>query len=185
VTQPVDFSNAEWERSLRQFAVSEGMRQTYDFVDYFVFHKGLYDVVPPLVVGRSYWDHWLVWKGLAAGVPVVDGSKFFVAVHQNHGYGYHPGGKHGTNVDALAQRNNALSGNGREQASLLRVTHKLTRQGAVRRVMFRRVVNFPPFLHAYQFAVESTFNLRKRLGLRRQSVRKVFSREGHSNAAGT
>lgn len=184
VTQPLDFSSGSWERELRQFTATKGVRQNYQLIDYFAFNKGLYDKVPPLVVGRSYWDWWLIWKALSARVPVVDGSAAFTAVHQNHGHAYHPDGKHGTNVDSLALRNRSLAGDGRELANLVDVTHKLTRDGEIRRVRLRRVRNHPVVWKTYQFGADSTFKLRKLLGLRRESLRKLFSRGRHSDAAG-
>jgi hypothetical protein len=179
VTTALDFDNVLWEQELRRYAIATGVLQIRDFVDFFVFPKGLFDHVPRFVVGRSYWDHWLVWKALAARVPVVDGTEFFVAVHQNHGYGYHPQGKQGTNEDALAMQNRALAGKGRELRSLMDVTHKLTRWGAIRRVFLRRQLNHPHALATQQFVLEKTFRIRKRLGLRRQTFINLAEKTIH------
>lgn len=75
VTELVDFASPSWGSGLRQFARAHGILQKRHFVDYFAFPKDLYDRVPKLVVGRSYWDHWLVWKALSIPAPVVDGAK--------------------------------------------------------------------------------------------------------------
>jgi len=182
VTWKLDFGGEAWEQQLRQLALSKGMRQTYDFVDFFVFRKGLYDRVPPFLLGRSYWDSWLVWKALSTPVPVVDGTDFFVAVHQNHDYSYHPQGKKGTNEDALAMRNRNLAGSGAELRTLVDATHKLTREGEVRRVRFRKQINDPRVRNVWQSAVESSFEVRKRLGLRREMLRKVFATLRHTDA---
>ena len=79
-------------------------------MDYFVFSKGLYRNIPPLVVGISYWDWWAVWSALAQGVPVVDCTAYVTAVHQNHGYAPHPDGKGGTHLGPLAMQNYRLAG---------------------------------------------------------------------------
>src|SRR5205823_4573888 len=105
VTAPIDFARDEWGEELRRLATTKGKKQIPDYVDFFVFPRGFYTDVPALVVGRSYWDHWLVWRALHGGLPMIDASRFVVAVHQNHSYGYHPEGKQGTNEDALAMRN--------------------------------------------------------------------------------
>jgi hypothetical protein len=182
VTSNIDFDNPDWERLVRGLAVSGGMKQTYDFVDFFAFRKGLYDHVPPFVLGRSSWDSWLVWKALSVPVPVVDGTPFFVAVHQNHEYGYHPQGKKGTNEDDLAMRNRALAGDGSELNTLLDVTHKLTREGRIRKVRFRKQLGNPQVRKTWQFALESTFETRKRFGLRRDSIRKLLAKFPHTDS---
>src|ERR1700730_1694260 len=79
VTEPIDFDNPNWSKDLRMLAQKKGFRQKMHFVDYFVFSKGLYDEVPPLLIGRSFWDHWLVWKALSRQAPVVDCTRFVVA----------------------------------------------------------------------------------------------------------
>src|SRR5882672_6065943 len=105
IIDPLPFADPSWQESLRKIALATGAQQLPHFIDYFVFNKGLYDEVPPLLIGRSYWDWWLLWKALSRGAAVVDCTLFAVAVHQNHGHGYHPKGKQGTNEDELAQRN--------------------------------------------------------------------------------
>jgi len=79
IVKSIDFNNSEWASALRQLVQRTGFRQKRHFVDYFVFSKGLYDQVPPLVVGRSWWDHWLVWKALSSSVPVIDCSSAVLA----------------------------------------------------------------------------------------------------------
>jgi hypothetical protein len=179
VTKPLDFSSDRWAQDLRQYALTSGLRQMHAFIDFFVFPKGLYDHVPRLVVGRWYWDQWLVWKALAKSAPVVDGTEFFLAVHQNHGYAYHPQGQKGTGEDALAMRNRALAGNGRDLKTLLDVTHKLTRWGAIRRVFFRRQLSEPHVAASLQFAMDKTFSLRKRMGLRKKTISKLSEKILH------
>lgn len=181
VTHSLDFKSSGWEGELKRLALSKGVRQTYDFVDFFAFPKGLYDRVPSFVVGRSYWDAWLVWKALSKPAPVVDGTQFFVAVHQNHGYGYHPEGKKGTNEDALAMRNRALAGNGTELNTLVDATYKLSRDGKIRRVRFRKQFSDPRPRKIWQFGLEHTFEARKRLGLRREPIRRLFEKLRHTD----
>jgi hypothetical protein len=109
ITEPyVDFSPAA-ENALREFARKTGVLQPGYSVDYFLFTKGLYSSMPPLVIGRVWWDHWLVWHARHSGADVVDVSSQVMAIHQNHDYGYHPQGAQGVWNDeqALANYHNA------------------------------------------------------------------------------
>jgi hypothetical protein len=183
IVAPVDFADPEWSTKLRHLAKTTGRRQDANFLDYFVFPKGLYQEIPPLLIGRSYWDHWLVWKALDAKARVVDCSRFVVAVHQNHDYGYHPQGKLGTNIDALAVRNYELSGNGRRLRSIPDSTHAMTADGRIYPTPLRRIGHtlvcwsqkFLAFFGKQGF-LNCTFGIRKRLGLRREHIQSARSR---------
>jgi hypothetical protein len=113
---------------------------------------------------------------------VLDCSDYAVAVHQNHGYAYHPQGKQGTNEDALARRNADLCGHGSQLRSIIDSSHKLTSTGKIRRTPFRRYIAEHPaklrFEKIWQSVLINTFAVRKRLGLRRQTVRNLL---GHEN----
>lgn len=176
VAEAVDFERKDWASNLQQLALTAGHPQIPEYVDFFVFPKGLYDRVPPLIVGRSYWDHWLVWKALSAGAPVIDCTQFLVPVHQNHGYGYHAKGKQGTNEDALARRNLELSGNGRHLRYIIDATHKLGKDGKIRWTPFRRQLTRYSPRNLRQSLAEDTLWLRSRLGLRRQTLGKILAR---------
>jgi hypothetical protein len=188
VTGPIDFSRADWAADLRHLALTTGALQHPGFIDYFVFPKGLYDRLPSLLIGRSYWDHWLVWKALSDGAALLDCSAFAVPVHQTHDYGYHPDGKRGTDRDDLARRNKFLSGNGRHLRSILDSTHRLTREGQIRRNFLRPMIRSTPFgrvdygrtllkmREQCQSLINKTFRIRNRIGLRRETLRKLLGR---------
>lgn len=176
VSHLIDFQSPDWPQHLHGLATTTGFHQSQDFIDFFVFPRELYDEVPPLVVGRSYWDHWLVWKALSLGVPVVDCSRFLPAVHQNHGYAYHPQGKQGTNEDALAQRNMQLCANGKHLRSMHDATHAMTRTGRIMWTPLRRQWTTLLDLRHKQAILDHTFNMRKRLGLRRETLNKLRGR---------
>ena len=102
---------AEWAAPLRARARAKGWQRGGDWIDYFVFRRGFYlGKIPEMVIGRVYWDQWLVWKAREMGAVVVDASEAVLAVHQNHDYGYHPAGKTGVWTDELARRNYELAG---------------------------------------------------------------------------
>lgn len=177
VTDPIDFQASDWPEHIHKQAITTGFHQSQDFIDFFVFPRGLYGPVPRLVVGRSYWDHWLVWKALSLGVPVVDCSRFLVVVHQNHSYTYHPQGKQGTNEDALAQRNMQLCANGKHLRSMHDATHAMTKSGRIIWTPLRRQWNTLCELRHKQGFLEHTFQLRKQLGLRRETLNKLRGRK--------
>jgi hypothetical protein len=95
IAAPCDFSNPDWPIRVRELALQTNKQRTPDWIDYFVFSRGLFVELPPLVVGRVHWDNWTVWKALEMKKPVVDATRVVIAVHQNHDYGHHPQGKIG------------------------------------------------------------------------------------------
>ena len=192
ITEPVDFADPDWANAVRALARTTGRRQIPDFVDYFAFSRGLYNEVPPLVVGRSSWDWWLVWKALASDATVVDGTDFILAIHQNHGYAYHPRGKQGTNDDAIAQYNLAIAGGPAHLRCTAHSTHKLDRLGRLKpasgwkpywfpvasaweRVCgnAKRDLIFKVWLPAWHSCLDATRTVRTRLGLRSRAKRQL------------
>jgi hypothetical protein len=105
ITQPLEFSRPAWQEELVQLARLEGFQRFPYNIDYFAFRRGLYTQIPDLVIGRNWWDEWLVWQAGAVGVPVVDVSDVVCAVHQNHDYSYHPQGMAGVWNDDSTQEN--------------------------------------------------------------------------------
>jgi hypothetical protein len=95
ITTPCDFENPDWQRQIRDLALQTNKQRTPDWIDYFIFSRGLFTELPPLVVGRVFWDNWIVWKVIKMNKPVVDVSRVVTAVHQNHDYRHHPQGKAG------------------------------------------------------------------------------------------
>jgi hypothetical protein len=132
-------------------------------------------------------------------VPAVDCTETVIAVHQNHGYGYHPSGKHGTNVDPLAKRNYVLGGKWNRLRCIVDCRYRLTRQGEIRyrpitgRLIrdikyfswkFREfmqwglpdVLRYKVWLPVWHFALDVTRPVRSPLGLRSQAVREKGKR---------
>ncbi len=109
ITAPLDFDKPDWEQQVVALARGEGVQRFYHNIDYFVFPRGMYSEIPALVIGRIWWDHWLVGKAHALGAAVVDASEVVCAVHQNHDYGYHAKGMEGVWGDEDARRNHELA----------------------------------------------------------------------------
>jgi hypothetical protein len=166
VTQLWDFDRADWEQELRSLALNCGVRRLVE-IDYFVFPRGLYRDMPPLVIGRCWWDHWMVWKARSLRVAVVDCTSAAMVIHQNHEFSRMLSGfrEEGSNW------NYALAGQGRHLGTFLDSTHQLMGSGWVRRSALRKEYAF--LSHPFQNFKNATFPLRKRLGLRKGMWRKV------------
>ena len=127
----LDLAQPDWETSLRQLARKANRPRPAQWIDYFLFSKGLYyKKVPEFVIGRPGWDNWLLWYPLSIKVPVVDASQDVLAVHQNHDYGYHPAGAEGVWHGEEAQQNYQLHQG--KFATLAYATHVL-RYGRLQR----------------------------------------------------
>jgi hypothetical protein len=84
----IDFQQPDWAAQIRQRAQQEGRLQIARSIDYFAFARGLYPAMPPLAIGRFWWDNWLLWKARSLGAGVVDASRAVLVVHQNHDYSH-------------------------------------------------------------------------------------------------
>jgi hypothetical protein len=174
VTELIDFTAKDWAIKLHRLTVTAGHLQIPAFMDFFLFPRGLYDSVPPLVVGYAYWDHWMVWKALSAGYPVLDASACIVPVHQNHAYSTTPERTKGSHTDAIAMRNYEVSGGGKHLRSMVDSTHRMRANGEIRRTPFRRVFESAAVLSVRQMVVDKTLPLRERLGLRRRKPERTL-----------
>jgi hypothetical protein len=78
---------------LRRRALQEGRLRGYAALDYFVFPRGLFDPLPPFLIGRANFDNWLVWRARSRSYPVVDATRGVTAIHQSHDYSHVAGGR--------------------------------------------------------------------------------------------
>lgn len=178
VTAPIDFHQEGWDRDLRKLAVSTGIQQDDRWIDFFLFNRGLYDSMPALIVGHCYWDNWMVWMALsAAGLPVIDVSRFVTAVHQNHGYNPKFGRTKGVPSDPLSIWNLEVIGGSSHTGTILSATHRIASDGRIQRnvwhyVPVRRMRGLGQFslyrvwLPVWHFALGITRPVRHALGIR-------------------
>ncbi len=131
VMEPIDFAVPDWQERIVARAKSDGIRRFYHAIDYFAFTRGLYREMPALVVGRIWWDHWMVWKALAQGSAVVDVSEVVCAVHQNHDYSHVPEGWQSVANDEDARRNLEAAGGHAHLRTIEDATFRLTADGIV------------------------------------------------------
>jgi len=162
------------EDGLIQFAHASGVQQPGYSVDYFLFSRGLYAEMPPLVIGRIWWDHWLVWHARDAGADVVDVSSEVTAIHQNHDYGYHPEGAKGVWNDeqAVANYNNA---GGRWHLYTIDDATSILESNGERRNWRRFTAPYwrywrPHVIPHWHSFLDATRSVRHKLGIRKHTI---------------
>ena len=185
VTEPLPFGEGDWRERLGHRARAQGALQPGHTVDYFAFRRGLYREMPALVIGRIWWDHWLVWKARHERAAVVDVTQVAMCVHQNHNYGYHSNGATGVRTDEQAQRNFALAGGRRHLYTIEDASHVLTLKGEC--ANWRRLwapswrLLRPKVVPGWYALLNATRPLRRALGLRRVRMAPMPARmQGHA-----
>jgi len=130
INKPLQFERDDWRAQLHEQVLREGKQRTPDYIDYFAFSRGVLGAeLPPLVVGRVFWDNWTVWKVRDAGYPVVDVSAAVMAVHQNHDYGHVQLGKQAVYYGDEARRNYELAGGWKHLRTIADATEVLHEEG--------------------------------------------------------
>lgn len=173
ILEPWDFESPDWDGSLDRYVQERGSLLDATGIDYFVFPRGLYYDMPPLVIGRIWWDHWLIWRARSLGTPVVDATRAVRAIHQNHDYSYHPAGAQGVWHDAQAQRNYEIAGGKWHLYTIEDSTHALEPDGIERKLWYR----WAPILRAARPYVMPVWHklltwtrpVRHSLGIRRET----------------
>lgn len=119
-------------QAVQQRARAEGKRRGAAAIDWFVFPRGLFDDMPPFLVGRAGFDNWLLWHARQSA-PVVDASAAVVAVHQPHAYRHLAGGWEEAYYGDEAAHNLELVGRRGRLFTLHDASHRLTRDLRLRR----------------------------------------------------
>jgi hypothetical protein len=201
IAQPLDFANPRWQESVREIAARANDQRDAWWIDYFAFPRGFYaKKIPQFAVTRCSWDNWLVWKAISSGALVVDASASVLAIHQNHGYSYHPMGKVGVWTDEYAQRNLALAGGWKHLRTIADAKFRLTPDGiepnrarywhgTKRTVQLAYGYTKRDFTHriwlpAWHRCLDLTRPLRARLGLRSRAARQAQASRKESPRAG-
>ena len=122
-------SHSSVRSQLRESALERGRLRGYAALDYFVFRRGLFDPVPPFLIGRACFDNWLVWRARELNRPVVDATGSVVAIHQSHDYAHVAGGLDEAYGGPEARYNERLAGGRAHIYSLHDATHRLHRHG--------------------------------------------------------
>jgi hypothetical protein len=167
----LDFAGGGEEKFRREI-LPHGVPGDHTAIDLFVFPLDAYLEVPPLALGRAWFDQWLIKEARRLKMPVVDITEVAPAIHQTHAYGHIEGGQKGAYWGEEALRSLAIYGGRPHAFTLLDVTHELTSAGRLRRVHFRREKHLAR-QWLWQNLVLRTASTRARLGLRRRSAGKT------------
>ncbi len=109
VWELLDFSESWIERIKKEVQIN-GFLYSPTGLDYFVHVRGQWRGLPPFALGRTAWDNWLVKKAVEDDIPIIDGTGYITAIHQDHGYTHRPGGKKEIWQGIEAKRNRAMAG---------------------------------------------------------------------------
>ena len=165
LNEPIDFAS-NGEQKLRREILPHGSSGDDTAIDVFVFPRDVYSEVPPLAIGRAWFDQWLIKEARRLGMPVVDITHKARAIHQNHAYAHIVGGQKGAYWGEEALRSLAIYGGKPHAFYLLDATHEITQGGEIQPVRFRRARH-----HAHQWFwrnfVLRTASVRNKLGIRR------------------
>lgn len=74
-------------------------------MDYFIFTRGLWEGLKPLVIGRGGYDSALVSFCLKGAIPVIDATYMIPALHQHHDYAHIKGKQREVVAGVDARRN--------------------------------------------------------------------------------
>ncbi len=133
ITTLVDFDSPSWEQDVR--AIADKSRWRIVGMDYFVFPRGQFSHMPAFAV-RPYFDNWFVWDGREQGIPVIDATKFALAIHQEHPYPPMVGQQPGMHKGTEAQINLELLGGKDRAYRLMESSHRMNRAGAIRPYLY-------------------------------------------------
>ncbi|MBP9876971.1 MAG: hypothetical protein KBF71_01380 [Alphaproteobacteria bacterium] len=88
ITQPITDMSREVLSQLRTEALTTGDMYPAGGTDFFLAPKSLFSNIPAFLLGRGYWDNWLMYWAKKSGAAVVDTTADIVAIHQNHDYSH-------------------------------------------------------------------------------------------------
>lgn len=145
---------------------NEGRLAGPEWIDYFVFKRGLVGQMPSFAVGRAGWDNWLIWRMRSLGIPVVDATGYVLALHQNHDYRHVVGGFEETRLGSEGEANRALAGGRGRLYTMEQATHRLTPKGLRLNWGHERILK--DARAAWFRFLDRTRPIRHRIGLRKR-----------------
>jgi hypothetical protein len=86
VEEEIDFESPQWMTKLRK-RVQEQLPKAVPLpigADIFVFRRGTFSHLKPLILGRLAWDNYLIFVACRSKHPVVDISPAVIVIHQHH-----------------------------------------------------------------------------------------------------
>jgi hypothetical protein len=133
VTQPIKFTEEDWEKHLRERVKQDGQLHKPSGSDFFLFPKSCYQQIPDFTIGRAGWDNWMIYKARQEKWPVIDCTPLVMIVHQNHDYSHLPGGKPHYEHPDTNENIRLAGGHAAVRYTLLDATHQLTKNGILAR----------------------------------------------------
>lgn len=127
--EKINFENLNCKGELRGKVLREGKLHPETGIDYFVFKKGMFEEIPPFVLGRTVWDEWLLWKAWKKEAKIIDATGMAMVVHQNHSYLTSQGERFNPWKTKEAKTNLKLAGGYGHCFTIKDATHILTSQG--------------------------------------------------------
>jgi hypothetical protein len=127
ITEELDF-DADWSGALHRKAQESGRIRPPEWIDYFVFTRGLFGEIPPFAIGRPFYDNWLVRQAIRRAGVLIDATPSVTAIHQNHDYAHSPG-DNTLKKGPESERNAQLLGNSLNYRTIAHATHVLTPSG--------------------------------------------------------
>ncbi len=126
ITEALSFEPG-WEDRLRQIARESGRLRGMHACDFFVFRRGMWGEIPPLALGRPYFDNYLMHRCRRLGGCLIDATSGVMAIHQSHSYGVSSQNAYMDTEEAAY--NYKLAGGARGLCSWWHATHRWTPEG--------------------------------------------------------
>jgi hypothetical protein len=120
-----------WSERLRKELRRRGNLHPPAGSDYFIFPRSTFDDIPALTIGRAGWDNWMIYKGRAKGIAVIDATSAITIIHQDHDYDHLPEGKPHYNLPE--SDDNVRLGGGQETIFTLNDANWIIRDGELER----------------------------------------------------
>ncbi len=127
----IDFKDGLWQKKLNEKMRPEALHPPTG-CDYFLFRRGVWKDLPPLIVGRASYDNWLIFYCRSNGIKVIDASEVITAIHQNHDYSHLKKGKEEAWSGSEAQNNLSLAGGYDSIFTIVDADMRLTEKGLVK-----------------------------------------------------
>eukprot|EP01004_Peranema_trichophorum_P008128 NODE_6889_length_832_cov_24.689704_g6289_i0.p1 GENE.NODE_6889_length_832_cov_24.689704_g6289_i0~~NODE_6889_length_832_cov_24.689704_g6289_i0.p1 ORF type:complete len:249 (+),score=41.65 NODE_6889_length_832_cov_24.689704_g6289_i0:86-748(+) len=92
----VNFEDENWWKLLqRRVSIERTHADNPHAIDFFAYTASFFgdlQKIPPLLIGRPYFDLWVLGYARRSGKPVIDLSAEILTIHQYHDYSYLRGG---------------------------------------------------------------------------------------------
>jgi hypothetical protein len=131
ITKKINFATA-WQKKLDRKVFEEGTIGGDGWIDYFIFTRNTFSLIPDFALGRTFWDKWLVWNALQRNIPVIDAGDDSIAIHQSHTYEY-TGGTENVWLGKEARQNIILAGGWAHGASIGDAQYKIKNEQIIKK----------------------------------------------------